>query len=765
MPSDEAKLSSGRKGPFRLAVSGWWPGVLLVLLVFLAYFRTLHCGFIWDDDAYVTGNPLLTAPDGLKRIWFSLDSPSQYFPLTYTLFRLERPFWGLNPMGYHFVNLLLHAVNALLVWRLLKRLSVPGAWLAAALFALHPVQVETVAWITERKNLLSLFFFLLALRAWLEFIEDRPRPIWRWYGAALIFYGLALCAKTTACTLPAALLLVLWLKGKPISRVRLAQVVPFVAVGAGMGLLTIWWERYHQGTQGGFYGLGWLERVLLASRAVWFYVGKLAWPVNLMFSYPRWTIDAGDPLAYLGLLAGGGMCGVIYFARRWFGRSVEVAVAFYVATLSPMLGFIMLATFQYSFVADHYQYAASIGLLALAAAGITSALAPFRKGKPFLEPVLGGMLLVVLGGLTWRQAAVYRDSETLWRDTLAKNPDSWIAHDNLGAALLAPGRSEEALDHFRKSIQLHPGGVVAHNDYSAVLKQSGRLEEAETEARKAIELGPNLTAPHINLVEILLKQGRLIEAVEEYKSILRLVPASEPGRIGLADTLCQLGRSDEAIPHYRQILEADPANFDVRIRLGRALIENGDFAPAESIFSSVRQTDPHHAQAVDGLGYALAMQGRLEEAKARFLEAMRLDPKDAYAHLHYAIYLSMQHQAREAVAEYRQAVALDDQLSMAYNNLAWMLAAYPDPQIRNGPEAVTLAERACRLTHDEIPFYVGTLAAAYAEAGRFSDAVATAEKARDLARKAGLEKVAERNEQLLELYRSGRPYHEPADPN
>jgi Flp pilus assembly protein TadD len=740
-------------------------GALLVGLVFLAYFPALRCGFIWDDDAYVTENILLTAPDGLKRIWFSLDSPSQYFPLTYTTFRLERSLWGLHPAGFHLVNILLHAANALLVWRLLRRLGVPGAWLAAALFALHPVQVESVAWITERKNVLSLFFVLLAMLSWVEFVRDRPRTAWRWYILALVFYVLALCAKTTACTLPVALLLILWLKGTPVSRSRLVQMVPFIALGIGMGLLTMWWERYHQGTRGEFYGLGWLERLLLASRAVWFYAGKLVWPANLTFSYPRWTIDSSDPLAYGWLLAGGAVCAAIYFARRFAGRGVEVAVAFYVVTLSPVLGFIMLATFQYSFVADHYQYVASIGLLALAAAGITTVLGPCRKGKPWLEPVLGGMLLAVLGGLTWRQTAVYRDSQTLWRDTLAKNPDSWIAHDNLGAGLLAAGRPAEAADHFRKSIELHPDGIVAHNDYSAVLKQSGRLEEAETEARKAIELGSALVAPHINLVEILLRQGRLNEAVEEYKSILQLVPASEPGRIGLADTLCLLGRSDEAVSCYREVLGDDPNNTEVRTKLGRALIEQGDFAGAESELSSVLQTDPQQAKAIDGLGYALARQGRLEEARTRFLESMQLDPKDPYPHFHYAMSLSAQRQAREALMEYRKALALDPQLSLACNNLAWMLATHPDPQIRNGREAVELGERACRLTNNEQPFYLGTLAAAYAEAGRFNDAIAAAEKARDLARKAGMERVVERNEQLLELYRAGRPYHEPPEAN
>ena len=763
MTCDAADVSSVQKSHPGFASPRLWPGLLIVLFIFIAYFPALRGGFVWDDDAYVTENPLLTAPDGLKRIWFSMDSPSQYFPLTYTTFRWERSFWGLNPFGYHLVNILLHAANALLVWGLLRRLKVPGAWLAAALFALHPVQVESVAWITERKNVLSLFFFLLAMLAWTGFVGDRPRPSWWWYGLTLIFYALALCAKTTACTLPAALLLVLWLKGKSINRSRLAQMVPFIALGAGMGLLTMWWERYHQGTQGEFYGLGWLERLLLASHAVWFYAGKLVWPANLTFSYPRWTIDSADPLAYGWLLAAGAACAAIYFARRFAGRGVEVAVACYVVTLSPMLGFIMLATFQYSFVADHYQYVASIGLLSLAAAGITTAFGRFRKATPYLEPVFWAMLLAVLGGLTWRQTAIYRNSETLWRDTLAKNPGAWIAHDNLGAGLLAAGRVEEAMAHFRQSIQLHPDGVVAHNDLGAALRKSGKLDEAEAESQTTLELGPNLLAPHINRVEILRQQGRLNEAVEEYKFILQLAPGSGPARAGLADTLCLLGRPDAAVPYYRGVLETNPDQTDIRIRFGWALIEMGDYGAAEPEFASVLQIDPRNAKAIDGLGYVLAMQGRLEEARGRFHEAMQLDPQGAYPHLHYAMSLSAQRQAPEAVEEYRKALALDDKLLLACNNLAWLLATHPDPQIRNGPEAVELGERACRLTNNEQPFYLGTLAAAYAEAGRYPDATATAEKARDLAGKAGMEAVAKRNGELLELYRAGRAYHEPAE--
>src|SRR5881398_1716151 len=266
--------------------------LVLAAVTILAYRPAWNGGFLWDDDAYVTNNELLTAPDGLRRIWFSFDSPSQYFPLVYTTFRIERALWGLNPAGYHVVNVLLHVANALLVWRLLARLRVPGAWLAGAIFALHPVQVESVAWITERKNVLMGFFFLLTLLAWIVFIDERTKRPWPFYGLALVFYVLALSAKSTACTLPAALLLILWLQKRRINTRRLIQILPFVILGMGMGLLAVWWERYHQGTSRAVFAfLTPIERILIASRAVWFYLSKLIWPSNMTFIYPRWNIS------------------------------------------------------------------------------------------------------------------------------------------------------------------------------------------------------------------------------------------------------------------------------------------------------------------------------------------------------------------------------------------------------------------------------------------------------------------------------------------
>src|SRR5213080_2449637 len=304
-------------------------GALLAAVTIFAYRPAWNGGFLWDDDDYIIKNDLLTASDGLRRIWFSLDSPSQYFPLVYTTFRLERAIWGLHPSGYHWINLLLHVANALLVWRLLASLNVPGAWLAGAIFALHPVQVESVAWITERKNVLMGFFFLLTLLTWIEFLEQQMTRRWRLYLLALVLYALALLSKTTACTLPAALLLIVWLQKSPINKQRLVQVVPFLILGIAMGLLTVWWERYHQGTRGALFAIGPLERLLIASRATWFYLGKLFWPSNLTFIYPRWHITPSSLFDYLPLLGIAGLCAAIYFTRRHFGRGLEVAMLFF----------------------------------------------------------------------------------------------------------------------------------------------------------------------------------------------------------------------------------------------------------------------------------------------------------------------------------------------------------------------------------------------------------------------------------------------------
>ncbi len=714
---------SGSRGRF-LPDEGkrlWLLASLLVTATIFIYQPVWHAGFVWDDDAYVTRNPLLTAPDGLQRIWFSKDSPSQYFPLTYTTFRLERSLWGLDPAGYHWVNLLLHATNALLLWRLLARLKLPGAWLAAALFAWHPVQVETVAWITERKNVLSLLFSLLTVLCWVEFVAHRPRSAGRYYWLALGTYTLALFSKTTACTLPVALGLILWLQGKPLTRRRLMQLSPFLLLGLAFGLLTVWWERFHQGTAGKLFALGLADRVVIASHAVWFYLGKLIWPRDLCFSYPRWRINPADPLAYGWLVAGLALVAVLCSTRRRLGRAPEVAAVFYVATLGPVLGFIMLYTFRYTFVADHYQYVACIGPLALAAAGASRALDGAGKSAAVLKPVVCGVALSVLGVLTWRQSATYADVDTLWRTTIARNPHSAMAWDNRGLALLERGEVDEAIVHFRRALEVQPDDEVASNNLGFALLRSGKASEAVPHFEEALSVKPDDYTARANLGAALLQLGRIDEAVRQFRSALELQPSNPAAQSNLGYGLLLKGELDQGVVYVKEALKRQPENPELHRNLGAAFLE----------------------------------LGRLDDAIAELREAVRLQPGVAPPRSKLADVLLRKGAVREATAQYQVLTQMLPDDAVAHRKLAWLLATSMDAAVRDGARAVELARRADQLAGGQDPVVIGTLAAAYAEAGRFSEAVASARQALQLATARGDSALADTLKRQMHFYRAG----------
>ena len=647
--------------PRFLAWENWLRGLLLAAATVLVYQQTWHAGYIWDDDVDVTENKLLTAPDGLSRIWFSLDSPSQYFPLVYTSFRLEHALWGLHPEGYHWVNILLHTVNALLVWGLLGLLRVPGAWLAAAIFALHPVHVESVAWITERKNVLMGLFFLLALLSWIKFVEASSSQKWRYYGLALLLYALALFSKTTACTLPAALLLILWLKETRVNWRRLVEIAPFVALGIAMGLVSVWWERYHQGTQGELFEIGLPERFLVASRALWFYAGKLLWPVNLVFSYPRWTVSAGNPLDYAWLLATAAAAAVIYFARNYLGRGPEVAALFFVATLSPLLGFIMLYTFRYSFVADHYQYLASIGPLALVAAGITRAFDLLGKKRRFLQGAFSGALLGSLGLLTWSQCGMYADSDTLWWTTLSRNPKSWMAHNNIAINLARNGRMQEAIAHFNNAFELDPGHGDAHYNLANALRRLGRVDEALAHYEKALEINPRNVLAHYNLGAMFAQNGRVDEALAHYEKALEINPRYVEAQYNLANALLRLGRVDEAIAHYNKALEIDPNDVAAHHNLSGALVRAGRLDEALAHYNKTLQLNPN-SEAYFNLGDTLRKMGRMGEAITHYNKALEFDPNNAAAHNNLGNLLRQMGRMDEAETHLKKAQEIDPRL-------------------------------------------------------------------------------------------------------
>ena len=581
-------------------------GLLLALLTVLVYHGAWKGGFIWDDDDYVTKNALLTRQDGLSRIWFSLDAPSQYFPLTYTVLRIERSLWGLAPAGYHWVNIALHVGNALLLWWLLARLKVPGAYLAALIFALHPVQVESVAWITELKNVLMGFFFLLALLAWSAFVDENPKRRWRggFYLAALLFYFLALSAKTTACTLPVALLLFLWLTKKPITKSRLGQISPFVLFGLVMGAVTIWWERYHQGTRGTLFVLNPIDRLLVASHAVWFYLGKLTWPVDLAFIYPQWKISAADPCAYLWFIACLAAAAAIFILRKRAGRGLEVAALFFVTTLGPVLGFIMLYTFRYTYVADHYQYLASIGPIALVAAGLAQLT---RRGA--LLRALGagaaGSIIFLLSILTWRQSATYRDVETLWRSTLMKNPDCWMAYNNLGIELAKRGEFDDAIAQYQRSIALQANYAQAHYNLGTALLERGEVDRAIAECRTSLNLQPNDPDGQVALGNALLGAGRVDESIVHYSRALALQPEDADAHYNLGNALQMNGNIVSATDHYRRALEIAPGIMEAHLNLGNLFFQQKREREAIGQYREALGLSPRSVKVLNNLAWAL----------------------------------------------------------------------------------------------------------------------------------------------------------------
>ena len=601
----------------------WLQAVILAAAVVLAYQPAWHAGFIWDDDVYVTHNRLLTAPDGLKRIWFSRDSPSQYFPLVYSVLRMERSAWGLAPGGYHWVNILLHAANALVLWGLLRRLRLPVPWLAAALFALHPVQVESVAWVTELKNVLSLFFCLLTAWAWMEFAEDRPGA-WRFYAGALFLLALALLAKSTACTWPVALLLILWLQGKPLAARRVWQIMPFFALGLLMGMVSIWWERHHQYAVGDAYAIGWMSRLLIASRAMWFYAAKLFWPAGLSFSYARWQIAPTDPWQYLWP-AGCIMAAVAIWAGA---RGLKAAALFYVAMLAPMLGFIMQYAFRYTFMADHYQYVASIGPLALAAAALDRLFGRLGRAKVLIY----ASLLMLLGVLTWRQCRNYADSETLWRATLESTPTSSIARNNLSQALLDKGRLDEAIQLSRAVLAGLPNDPVARNNLGFALLEKGRVEESISCFAQAIAAQPKDPNPYYNLGRAWLKKGGYEAAITNFQTAVRLQPDFASAYCNLGFALLQAGRLPAAISNYQQSIALEPDFALAHNDLGGILLRLGDTNQARSHFERAAALAPEFVEAHYNLGGLLLAAGQLDEALSQYEKVAQLRPRLAEAH-------------------------------------------------------------------------------------------------------------------------------------
>ena len=560
----------------------------LVAAVVVAYLPALRAGFIWNDDTYVTENPTLDGAQGLRLIWADPYANEQYYPLVFTSFWVEKRLWALHPFGYHLVNVLLHAASALLLWWLLRRLGLPGAWLAAAVFALHPVCVESVAWVAERKNTLSVFLTLLAAHAYLASSDARAarvqhgrkaQPELKWhrrpgtlYAAALVSFALALLAKTTASLLPAVLLVILWWKRGRLRWADVRPLVPFLAVGLALAWNTAWLEKTAVRASGVEWSLSFPGRVVLAGRVLAFYVGKLIWPVNLAFIYERWVIDPRAWLQWLPALAALAVLAVVWMLRARLGRGPLAGVLLLGGVAFPAMGFFNVYAMSYSYVADHFAYQAVAVFAAVVVCGIAALLAERPPALQKVAVALGVVALAVLGLLSFRQSRVYRDQDTLWNDTLAKNPDCFMCHTNYGYSLYARGRVAEAIEHFEQSLRLKPDNVPTLLNLARVEEQRGRLDEAIARLRAALEIDPTDTTVLLNLGVVYTKAGRLDDAIAQFEEALRF-PSPDGYLIhnGLGVALIRKGRTAEAVDHFQEAVRLKPEYQMARANLERAL--------------------------------------------------------------------------------------------------------------------------------------------------------------------------------------------------
>jgi tetratricopeptide (TPR) repeat protein len=674
-------------------------GALIFGTTLLAYLPVLQGGFLWDDNFHVT-QPEMQSVEGLKRIWCEVGATQQYYPLLHTAFWVEHRLWGDAVVGYHLTNILLHAAAAFLVVAVVRRLALPGAVLAGLVFALHPVCVESVAWISEQKNTLATVLCLNAALVYLRFDQDR-RP-WR-YSLALGLFGLALLTKTVTATLPAALLVVFWWQRGHLQWTRdLRPLLPWFGLGAAAGLVTSWVERTFIGAQGADFSLTLLGRCLLAGRVIWFYLGKLMWPADLMFIYPRWVIDPAVwwqylfPAGVVALVAGLGMV-----TRRQRGLLAGFLV--FAGTLFPALGFINVYPFIFSYVADHFQYQASLGIIVPMAAALTLAAGRLPSALRRLTPVGGGVLLATLGVLTWRQCDMYRDAGTLYRATLARNPACWMAHTNLGDLISRiPGRLPEAIGHFEAALRINPRDINAHNNLGhALAEDPARLPAAIAEYEAALRIDPRFSPAHNNLGIVLERiPGRLPEAIGHLEEAVRLAPEAADLHDNLGVALLKIpARAPEATVQFEAAVRLNPGSADLRNNLGVALAKiPGRLPEATAHLEAAVRLNPRSTEMHSNLGVVLAQTpGRLPDAIVQFAAAVRTDPRSAEAHNNLGAALSrIPERAPEALAQFAAATRLKPDFAEAHSNLGDALVGIPGRLL----EAVAEYEAALRLSPD-----------------------------------------------------------------
>jgi len=772
----------------------WLLAVLLALMTIALYWPTTRNDFVsLDDPEYVTSNVHVQNGLTLESINWAFFNPvsANWHPVTVLSHMLDCQLFGLKPWGHHLTSLLLHALNTVLVFLFLRNMT--GAlWrsaLAAAVFGVHPLHVESVAWVAERKDVLSAFFWLLALWTYVRFAEESKtqgnRSRW-FYGLTLLFFALGLMSKAMLVTMPCVLLLLdYW----PLQRVTgdkcqvagilrlVREKIPFFVLAAAASVVTFVVQK-----QGGAvitvedYPLG--DRVGNALISYCRYLWKMFWPTDLAVFYPHpgyWPLEKV-------LLAGALLCGisVLLFVKRRRYPFLLMGWLWFVGTLVPVIGLVQVGKQS---MADRYTYIPSLGVLILTIWGAYELTRRWRYHKIALW-VLGAAAIVLCLAVTRQQLGYWKDNETLFRHALEVTQNNYIAHNDLGITLLNKGQTAEAISHFQEAIRLKPNYAEIHGNLGLALLKNGQTDEAMDQFQEAVRLKSDDANAHYDLGGALFDKGQTDEAISQYQEAIRLKPDYADAHYNLGLALLNKGQTDEAIIQFQEAIRLKPDSALAHYNLGLALDKKNQIDEAMSQFKEAIRLKPDDADAHIALGVVLLNKGQTDEAISQYQQAIRLKPDYAAAHNKLGIALAKKDQIDEAIIQFQDAIRLkpdytDAQKNLAkalelksksnalasdpavLNNQAWELATSPDAKIRDGTRAVELAESACEQTHYRMTIMVGTLAAAYAEAGRFDEAISTGQKACALASELGETNLLKRNQELVTLYLAHQPYHEP----
>ena len=794
-PNIEPALPSSRKT--------LWGCLLLFCATVVVYLPALSAGFVWDDNMMLTDNALVKEPRGIVSIWFSTALPD-YYPLTSSSLWLEWRLWGARPFGYHLVNILFHAGSACLFWRILNALRLPGALLAALVFALHPMNVQSVAWISERKNTLCMFFFLLSVLWYLrsEQLHSKPAEATnkgstsRWYWLSLLAFLGALLSKTAVVALPIVLLVLVWWKsgegeGAPNFRKLIVRMSPYFALSLMLGIVTLWFQSHRAIGDDSIRNESLLTRIAAAAQSFWFYLGKILAPIQVSFVYPEWNIHAESLTGWLPLLAIGVLFLTCWFFRRSWGRAALFALSYFLLMLLPILGLVNIYFHRYSLVADHWAYFASLGIIAYVICGGAFVFHRMNNSARWLFPSAAIAAVLFSTGITWSQAGVYRDLPTLWNDTISKNPRCWLAHNNLGQILAGQGRNEEALVHYQRALEAKPDSSEVLNNMAAALldlhkpsealrylnkavsvdaksamayynlglayDQLNQPSKAEANYRRACDIDPDLYIAQSNLGVLFYSTGRKSEAIEAFKRALKAKPDHSEALNNLGVIYYELRKYAEAESFLREAVRVNPSYSDAFVNLGNVFMATEYYSNAIQAYRRSLEL-AENVQTRFRLGDALFHLGDNDGALREFTNVLQIVPDSAEVRSRAAEILAHQHRTPEAVAMLRRGLELRPESPELMARLAFVLSTTPNAADRNPTESLTLASRAVELTHQTNSVALDAFAVALADNARFDDAIAASRKAIELSRASGDTNLASAIMERAKLFETRQPY-------